>query len=323
MRDFFVSKGRTVDTLYFGGGTPSILPPDVFSRIVDSLRENFDLSKVEEFTVEVNPDDIADPDGDQLTDAFLAAGVNRISMGVQSFEEAHLKWMNRRHNAEQVYSAYKFLRDKGFDNISIDLIFGFAGLTAEQWKNTLSRAIDLSPEHISSYQMSIDSESTLAEMVASEKYKEPSDDVCASQYSLLQSMLAEAGYAQYEISSFCKPGYKSRHNSSYWQRESYLGLGAAAHSFDGDRIRRWNPSSVEAYCQGVPAENETLSDTDIYNERIMLGLRTVEGVPASLLTDEKNKLNLVYNFETERFAIPHEKFFICDSIIEDYIKTDD
>ncbi|MBP5210780.1 MAG: radical SAM family heme chaperone HemW [Bacteroidales bacterium] len=316
-------ENEPVRTLYIGGGTPSVLPAEVFSDIIEDLRKNFNLSSLEEFTVEVNPDDIASDTGLSLIEAYKNAGVNRISMGVQSFIPRHLRWMNRRHTARQAVEAFNRLREAGFCNISIDLIFGFASLMAEEWSETLNCAVRLAPEHISSYQMSIDSESALAEMVAAEKYREPSDEICAEQYSLLQKTLSEAGYRQYEISSFAKPGFESKHNSSYWAREPYLGLGAAAHSFDGDRIRSWNVSSVEEYCKGTAPEREVLSDTDIYNEKVMLGLRTAEGLPASILPSDKAIKSLVYDSDRDRFAIPPEKFFICDSIIEEFIQTDD
>lgn len=319
----FFKEGATIKSIYFGGGTPSLLSPKHFSRICRILQEKFDLSQVEEFTVEVNPDDIASENGYVLLEEYIKCGVNRISMGVQSFYDPHLKWMNRRHSVEDIYSAFSRLREVGFKNISIDLIFGFSGISSEQWVETIKKAIDLSPDHISAYQMSIDADSTLAELVATNKYIEPEEEICAEQYSTLQTLLAEAGYFQYEISSFCKPGFQSKHNSSYWSRAPYLGLGAAAHSFDGENLRQWNISSVDKYCDGVSPEEEVLSDIDIYNEKIMLGLRTAIGVPANILNRNIAERFLLYNSSTDRFAIPPEKFFICDSIISNFIITED
>lgn len=308
-----------VKTVYFGGGTPSLLSADDFGAAVAALRETFDLSTLEEFTVEVNPEDVATRD--DLLPAFKAAGVNRISMGVQSFCDTHLKWMNRRHSAATAREAFARLREAGFDNISIDLIFGFAGLTEGQWRYNLEQAVALRPEHISAYQMSIDPESALAEMAASGRYEEPLDETCAAEYALLQDTLCAAGYGQYEISNFCLPGRHSRHNSAYWDRTAYLGLGAAAHSFNGSDRRQWNPASVEEYCSALEAGHlpygggERLTADDVYNEKIMLGLRTARGVSKELI-DEPGILQ-----ETgDAYRIPRDKWFICDSIIEEYLK---
>lgn len=327
MRRSFLKGQGAVNTIYFGGGTPSLLSPDEFRTIRARLDANFDLSAVEEFTVEVNPEDVVTSSG--LLPALKEIGVNRISMGVQSFCERHLRWMNRRHSAATATEAFNKLREAGFENISIDLIFGFAGLETAQWLDTLHRAIELAPEHISAYQMSIDPESTLAELEAKGQYCEPDDETCAHQYAILQDELQKAGYEQYEISNFCRPGRYSRHNSAYWERAAYLGLGPAAHSFDGNNHRQWNNPSVEEYCTALesgilpPGGSETLSDREIYNEKIMLGLRTSRGVSKSLIRPEAAHLGVASGTiekAGERFRIPRDKFFICDSIIEDYLR---
>ena len=328
LRRHYLDGCGPVRTIYFGGGTPSLLRPEEFIRIYDALAAAFDLSGVEEFTVEVNPEDIAGEGG--LTEAYRRCGVNRISMGVQSFCDAHLKWMNRRHTAATALRAFEKLRAAGFDNISIDLIFGFAGLTDSDWRATLRQAVALAPEHISAYQMSIDPESALAERLAAGRYSELSDETCAAQYALLQDTLEAAGYEQYEISNFCLPGRHSRHNSAYWDRTAYLGLGPAAHSFDGSARRSWNPSDTAEYCAALevgrkPEEgSENLSEADIYNERIMLGLRTARGVPKALIDPDKARHSLAAGIlkETEdAYRIPRDKFFICDSIIEEFLLT--
>jgi oxygen-independent coproporphyrinogen-3 oxidase len=308
-----------VKTLYFGGGTPSLLPADIFEKICGDLRSVFDLSAVEEFTVEVNPEDVVTRE--DLLPAFSAAGVNRVSMGVQSFCDRHLQWMNRRHDAATALRAFEKLRTAGFDNISIDLIFGFSGLSDKEWLQNLRQAVELRPEHISAYQMSIDPESVLAEIAARGEYAEPDDETCARQYSMLQDTLEAAGYQQYEISNFCLPGRHSRHNSAYWTREAYLGLGPAAHSFNGCDRRYWNPSSVDEYCAALEAGqdpvggSETLAETDIYNERVMLGLRTARGVSKEFIKEPG-----ILQDTGDTYRIPRDKFFICDSIIEDYLK---
>lgn len=317
-RDFLDGQGP-VKTAYFGGGTPSLLPADMLERICAGLRETFDLTAVEEFTVEVNPEDVASRD--DLLPALKDVGANRISMGVQSFCDAHLRWMNRRHTAATAVEAFRKLRAAGFGNISIDLIFGFAGLTDDCWRETLRQAVSLHPEHISAYQMSIDPESALAEMAADGRYEEPSDEACARQYAILQDTLEADGYQQYEISNFCLPGCNSRHNSAYWDRIAYLGLGPAAHSFNGNDRRQWNDPSVDEYCAALesgslpPGGSETLSETDIYNERVMLGLRTVQGVDKSLIREKG-----ILEEAKGRYRIPRSKLFICDTIIEEYLK---
>jgi oxygen-independent coproporphyrinogen-3 oxidase len=328
LRRGFLSGCGPVKTIYFGGGTPSLLPADVLERICAGLRESFDLTAVEEFTVEVNPEDVASRDG--LLPALKHVGANRISMGVQSFDDRHLMWMHRRHTAATALEAFSRLREAGFNNISIDLIFGFAGLTDDCWRETLRQAISLSPEHISAYQMSIDPESTLAEMAADGRYEEPSDEACAKQYSILQDTLEAAGYRQYEISNFCRPGFHSRHNSAYWDRTAYLGLGPAAHSFNGCDLRQWNPASVEEYCGALEAGHlpyggeETLTEDDIYNEKIMLGLRTARGVPKELIAARAGAESLIapgiLQDTGDTYRIPRDKFFICDSIIEDFLR---
>ncbi len=306
-------------TVFFGGGTPSLLCAEDFTAIAVALGEAFNLSHLEEFTVEVNPEDVAS--GAAPLEAYRAAGVNRISMGGQSFCDDHLKWMNRRHTAATAREAFARLREAGFGNISIDLIFGFAGLTEGQWRYNLEQAVALRPEHISAYQMSIDPESALAEMAARGEYSEPSDETCAAQYSMLQDTLCAAGYWQYEISNFCLPGRHSRHNSAYWDRTAYLGLGAAAHSFNGCDRRQWNPASVEEYCSALEAGHmpwgggERLTADDVYNEKIMLGLRTARGVPKELIKEPG-----ILQETGDALCIPRDKWFICDSIIEQYLR---
>ena len=286
-KDFFNNIGSSVTTVYVGGGTPSVLLPGQLGRIVGALRQTFDLSGVEEFTIEVNPNDITPEYA-----AFLTTlGVNRVSMGMQSFDDSHLKWMNRRHTAGEGIQAYRILREAGINNISLDLIFGYTPLSGQQWEKNIDTMISLAPEHISAYQMSIEPGSRLSAMSRNGSYTPPSDEECLKQYTLLQTKLTAAGYHQYEISNFArqKPApssasttasttastaactaalnpagefYVSQHNSSYWDGTPYLGLGPAAHSFsgtahsfsgagcnDGSGARRmWNTPSVKKYC---------------------------------------------------------------------------
>ncbi len=324
-RDFL--GGERITTIYLGGGTPSLLPTFLLTAVADSLRTEFDLSAVEEFTVEVNPEDVVRRE--DLPQALSLCGANRISLGIQSFCDSHLRWMRRRHTASTAVEAFRLLREAGFDNISIDLIFGFAGLDDGQWRDNLSQAVALAPEHISAYQMSIDPESTLAEMAARGEYTEPDDETCARQYSILQGTLAAAGYVQYEISNFCLDGRHSRHNSAYWDRTAYLGLGPGAHSFNGNDSRQWNDPSLDDYCTALEGGflprggGERLTDRDIFNERVMLGLRTARGVPKSLIDSAGKEYGAVHGLLQDTgnaYRIPRDKWFICDSIIEQYLK---
>ena len=312
-RDFF-SDNEEITTLYFGGGTPSVLPAEVFAEIVNNLRNSFDLRRLEEFTIEVNPDDVR-RGGKEFLRTYRSCGVKRISMGVQATQDVHLRWMNRRHNFSDATKAFAMLREASFDNISLDLIFGYRGLSNAQWSESIETLAALSPEHISAYQLSIDPESALAERGDEDAVL--SQDECAEQYTILCNKLKEAGYEHYEISNFAKPGRRSRHNGNYWKRVTYLGLGPAAHSFDGKNRRIWNTANLKEYCNGYLPQEEILSESDIYNEKIMLGLRTCDGIPAKYLN--KTPLSLMHSLvQTDgRYRIPEDKWFICDNIISE------
>ena len=286
-KDFFKEKGSSVTTLYIGGGTPSVLLPAQLEAIVHGVTEAFGLvlpngnqpqksvgeNYIEEFTIEVNPNDIT-PD----YAAFLVKiGVNRVSMGMQSFVDSHLKWMNRRHSSQEGIQAYRILRDAGIKNVSLDLIFGYSSLSDKEWEYNIDTMVSLAPEHISAYQMSIEPGSALGAMARKGLYKPLSDEECEKQYLLLQKRLSEAGYVQYEISNFAKPDktskdsagrleslqeqcWRSVHNSSYWDGTPYLGLGPAAHSFTGKDApggarRLWNNPSVKKYCSYYCGDN--------------------------------------------------------------------
>lgn len=250
-----MSAPGAVNTLYIGGGTPSVLPLDVLSRIVGAVSQTERLSLVtepvevttptglfDEFTVEVNPEDIVEK-GREYVRGLLALGVNRISMGIQSFNDDILRWMNRRHDAGNAVKAFHILRESGVLNISIDLIFGISQLTDETWKDTIEKALELSPEHISAYQLSIEEGSALAKMVADGRYVEASEEQCRRQYDILCRCLGRSGYHHYEISNFAKPGFEAVHNSAYWRRAPYIGLGPGAHSLTGN-VRSWNSQEL-------------------------------------------------------------------------------
>lgn len=275
--------GTSVRTLYMGGGTPSQLPLPLLSRLVDGLRETLDLSVVEEFTVEANPDDVTP----EWCRGVAAMGVNRVSMGVQSFEDSILRLIGRRHTAQQAVDAVGNLRQAGIDNISIDLIFGLPGQTAASWTTSVEQAIALKPQHISAYGLTYEDGTRLWRQRERGEVVEVPEELCLEMYRILVSELQGAGYEHYEISNFCLPGYHSRHNSSYWNDTPYLGLGAAAHSYDG-KARRWNPHDLHQYINKIKAgelacELEELTRSERYDERVMLGLRTARGVDAERL----------------------------------------
>lgn len=365
-----MSAQDAVNTLYIGGGTPSVLPLDVLSRIVGAVSQTEQLSLVtepvevttptelfDEFTVEVNPEDIVEK-GREYVRGLLALGVNRISMGIQSFNDDILRWMNRRHDAGNAVKAFHILRESGVRNISIDLIFGISQLTDETWKDTIEKALELSPEHISAYQLSIEEGSALAKMVADGRYVEASEEQCRRQYDILCRCLGRSGYHHYEISNFAKPGFEAVHNSAYWRRAPYIGLGPGAHSLTGnvrswnsqelphrqqdetsscnpDRISSCNPDSTS--CQtssrnpsgklATYSRNfETLSPEDIRVERIMLSLRTDKGLEATelySLTDSTVVDALLSEGALERqgasIRIPEDHLFTSDEIVRELI----
>lgn len=316
------------DTLYIGGGTPSVLPLDVFGAMVRGIgREVFgdEAHRYGEFTVEVNPDDVC-KGGLPYLEGLAGLGVNRISMGVQSFDDGMLKWMNRRHNAAGAVRAVDLIRRAGFRNLSIDLIFGISGLEDDKWMATVAETIRLAPEHISAYQLSLEEGSALAELERAGKYREADELSCRRQYDILCEMLADAGYMHYEISNFARYGYKAMHNSAYWKRLPYTGLGAGAHSAvageDGVvNCRRWNPDDADGYASpgGVEPGSEILSPEDIEVEEIMLALRTSAGICRSRVPDAVAS-SMLESGELEpapgdRLRIPESRFFVSDAII--------
>ena len=295
-----------VNTLYIGGGTPSVLPLSAFRTLLSALREAGHPGPFDEFTVEVNPEDIVDK-GPSYVEGLLELGVNRISMGVQSFDDSVLKFMNRRHDSVTARKAYGILEDAGVRNISIDLIFGLPQLSPAQWAETLDKALNISsrgvvPQHISSYQLSVEPGSMLARLVEKGAWSEASEELCQEQYAALCAALSSAGYHHYEISNFAQPDFEARHNSAYWRHVPYVGLGPGAHSYisaggsallEEDKrlhLRRWNHPDLRAYLKAACAgdfssvqEGESLDADQLIIERLMLGLRTSAGLPESFL----------------------------------------
>lgn len=299
-----------VNTLYLGGGTPSVLPLCVLEQVVSALA----VPSFEEFTIEVNPEDVLEKGSDYLQ-ALRALGVNRVSMGVQSLDDSILRWMNRRHDSRAAYKAFRALRDAGFDNISVDVIFGISHMDNHVLESTLKELIAWKPEHISAYQLSIEEGSALAKMLEDGRYVEAAEEQCASQYELICKLLAEAAYDHYEISNWSLPGRRAKHNSAYWSRAPYVGLGPGAHSFDGSR-RSWNSQELSAWKR----EYENLSEEESREEMIMLGLRTSAGIPESLCRPEMVEAlvaeSALIRTGDAKIRIPESAFFISDSIIE-------
>ena len=277
-------RNEIVETIYFGGGTPSLLTISDLRLQIEKIRETFNVLNDAEITLEANPDDIT---RERLT-AWKDSGINRLSIGVQSFFEEDLQWMNRAHSSQQAVSSLQ-LAVKQFDNITIDLIYGHPLLTNEKWKQNVDRVIALNIPHISCYALTVEPKTPLHKMILEKKKEDIQQEKQAEQFLMLMQWLEEAGYEHYEISNFAKPGFRSRHNSSYWQGKKYLGLGPSAHSFNNSS-RQWNNSNNSVYIESlskneIPCEQEKLTDTQKLNEYIMTSLRTIEGLDLSSMPD--------------------------------------
>lgn len=276
-------EGEPVSTLYLGGGTPSVLPISLLSTLIEGMKEVFDLSNLEEFTIEVNPDDVTAAS----VKALKALGVNRVSMGVQSFNDGELQAINRRHSAQQAIDAVIAIKEAGITNVSIDLIYGLPRQSLNSWQRNVERAIGLDVQHISAYCLSYEPGTPLWAMRQLGRVVPVSDEDCVAMHDTLVAMLTQAGFEHYEISNFARPGYRSRHNSSYWNFTPYLGLGAAAHSFDGS-TRRYNPSSIKEYVTALgngatACVEEHLEWWERYDEEVMVRLRTCDGIDTALI----------------------------------------
>ena len=300
-------KDDSISTIYLGGGTPSQLTIPQLHQLFDAI---YIYNKVEsgaEVTIEMNPDDVSVP----YADTLRQLGINRVSMGAQTFDDERLRWLNRRHTVAQVGRAVTILRAAGIRNISIDLMYGFPDETIDDFVRDIDEAIKLDVEHISAYCLMIEEGTELYRRYGDMRVREYDDckeETERKMYELLIDKLTAAGYEHYEISNFARPGFRSRHNSSYWTGVPYIGLGAAAHSFDG-HLRSWNVSDIRQYIAAVNRderlnEEEELSATDFYNERVMLGLRTCEGVDLSALSDDERN-----------YCIQEAQPFLSDDIL--------
>lgn len=277
----FYLPGEIVKTIYFGGGTPSLLSSLQVETILNAVSNCFTVAHDAEITFEMNPDDARE---DYLKD-LKKAGINRLSIGVQSFHDEELMYLGRKHTAQTAFNTALTARNAGFDNISLDIIFGLPSSVAKDPDHNLKQLLKLNPEHISAYSLTLEERTALYHFVAQKRLPPPDDEMAASQFRFYMKNLMEAGYEQYEISNYAKPGFRSRHNSAYWQNMQYLGIGAGAHSYNLKQ-RFWNTSYISKYIEGILSctperEAEILSKNDMYNEYIITSIRRSEGIDSA------------------------------------------
>lgn len=323
-------QGETIETVYIGGGTPSLCTPSEIGALLKTVFQRYPRTSVKEITVEVNPDDLS-PD---YLRALRAEGVDRLSIGVQSFIDRDLHWMHRRHDASAASRAIDDAHNAGFDNLTIDLIYGIPQMSLSEWEYNLQQAFRHGITHLSAYHLTVEEGTVFGRWLRSGKIHEIDSESSRSAYLLLHDKATEAGFEHYEISNFARPGFRARHNSSYWNGTHYLGVGPSAHSFDGTQ-RTWNRADVNQYLRLEPRnehfDSETLSEQDLYNEFIMTSLRRIEGVDIVELERRFGARKLYYfrqqaqKFihervliqQQNRYFIPTNHFLISDSIISD------
>ncbi len=308
-------KNITVETIYFGGGTPSVLDTAEIEQLIAAVYENYQVSPAPEITLEANPDDLTEQKILQLA----KSPINRLSIGIQSFFDEDLKLMNRAHSGKEAAESLA-MATRHFDNISIDLIYGMPNMSEERWQANIEKALSFGVPHISSYVLTVEPKTALFDFIKKGLVIPAADEVAQAHFDILNKMLTVAGYSCYEISSFGKPGYFSKNNSAYWQQKKYIGIGPSAHSFDGHR-RGWNinnnPKYIKSLNKGVlPMEIEVLSRTDKYNEYVMTGLRTVWGVSlrkVQLEFGEKYKEYLM--LQADKFIEQHLLYIDADLLL--------
>lgn len=302
-----VELTNTVECIYFGGGTPSLLSAEELNSLIEIVYTNYNVSETPEITLEANPDDLTK---DKITELGKSK-INRLSIGIQSFFEDDLKLMNRAHNAKEALQCIEFSKTE-FDNISIDLIYGIPGMTTQKWKENLNIALQLDIPHISSYALTVEPNTALKRFIEKGVVPPVDDDLAKQHFDILVETLQQTGYSNYEFSNFGKQGYHSKNNTAYWTGKSYLGIGPSAHSYNGKQ-RSWNinnnPKYIKSIQQGIiPNEVETLSVTDRYNEYVMTGLRTIWGISLSKIEKEFG-----LNFKT--YVLQQAKNFIEDHLL--------
>lgn len=317
-----------LETIYFGGGTPSILTEIELQNIFDTIYKHYNTSQIKEITLEANPDDISK----EKLNYLKSTPINRFSIGIQSFFEEDLQLMNRAHNALEAEKSIKLVQDYGFDNITIDLIYGSTTTTNSMWKKNLSKAIEMNIPHISSYALTVEEKTVLDYQIKKGITKPTDDNQQNEQFQLLVKTLSENDFIQYEISNFGKKDYFSIHNSNYWKGIPYLGIGPSSHSFNGKQ-RAWNIANNSKYIKSInenilPQEIETLSEIDRFNEMIMIGLRTIYGIDIKRINEEfSSELVNYFNSEikqlkseniitqqNDKIILTPESYFFADGI---------
>ena len=324
----------TVETIYFGGGTPSVLSSEEINQLLETVTANYIVSEAPEITLEANPDDL----NEAKIVALANSPVNRLSIGIQSFFDAHLTLMNRAHNSEEAKKCLE-IATQYFDNITIDLIYGIPNMTMEEWKVNLQTVFDFRINHISSYALTVEPKTALEKFIRQGRYQNVSEEASLAHFNVLVQEAEKQGFVHYEISNFGKPNYFSKHNASYWKGVNYIGIGPSAHSFNG-KTRSWNVSNNAKYLKSLeknelPLTSETLSKDNQYNEYVMTGLRTIWGISLSYIQSEFGEK---YVHHTQKIAQKHlqEKTlqtendtikttqkgkFLCDGIAADFFKV--
>ena len=325
------NQKEIIETIYFGGGTPSLLNNTDLENLLNAINDNYLVSDKAEITIEANPDDISK----EKLSTWKEAGINRLSIGIQSFQQKDLEWMNRVHNTSQALGSVILAKKSGFNNFSVDLIYGTPGLTDEQWKMNVEQVINLGAPHIACYALTVEPKTALQKMILLKKKVDIDTEQQARQFLLLMQWMKEAGYEHYEISNFAKPGYRSRHNSSYWQGKKYIGIGPSAHSYDG-KSRKWNIANNALYIQSIknnmiPFEEENLTNAERLNEYIMTSLRTMEGLDLKIIEDnfsvkERKRIeDSVVNYINKKMIVYiNEKLLLTDEgkLFADRIASD-
>lgn len=324
-----IGSPNSVDTIYIGGGTPSTLPLSDIQDIINSVSDCFP-GNPREVTIEVNPDDITP----EFVDQLRSFGINRISMGIQTFDDSRLLFLHRRHTSSQAIDAVRIIKEAGIENISIDLMFGFPNQTLDEWAADVQTATSLSPTHISAYSLMYEEGTPLYRLLSEGKITQIDDEVSLSMYKYLMDALEAAGYEHYEISNFAKPGYRSVHNSSYWHNVPYLGIGASAHSYNIS-TRSWNIADIRQYINAInngtlPSESETIDETTHYNDLVTTALRTSDGMDLDSISPSFRQYALqcadihikngLLKHADNHLQLTREGLFVSDMIMGDLIK---
>lgn len=334
-KNYLETINNSIETIYLGGGTPSLLKIDEVEQILSSIRSTFPVGPNAEVTMEVNPDDLCR----EYLFSLRKKGVNRLSIGIQSFSDTDLTFLERRHNAQSAIESVKMAQDVGFYNISIDLIYGIPSSSNEIWEENLKTAFSLNIQHLSCYHLTIEPLTALYRKWQKGMVNPIAEEQSVAQFNILCEMAAKNGFEHYEVSNLCKPKYESKHNSAYWKGAPYLGLGPSAHSYNSFS-RCWNPASISAWAEAIdkeisPAETEILTEKDKLNEYLMVSLRTAWGIDCYEIEKKfgaenstrimeiakKYIENSSMLIEGSRISINPSHFFVSDSIILDFIET--